>query len=97
MKTALLTSLMVALMLAVPAQVNACTAANAIDIAGTLYIDDRGDPQGTGLLTGGGTWFYAEDNGAAGLQYSGEPHAVLGDMGADPLGAGCSNGDLLLL
>lgn len=39
--------------------------------AGDLYINDRpaeGNPTGTGLVDGGGTWIYEESNGIPGLQ-----------------------------
>lgn len=38
---------------------------------GDLYVNDRGSPAGTGLITGGGTWVYMEANDVAGLQLGG--------------------------
>lgn len=35
---------------------------------GPLYLQDRGDPPGTGFALGDGTWIYEESNGIAGLQ-----------------------------
>lgn len=47
-----------------------------IEIEG-LYVNDRGDPAGTGLLTGGGTWVYEESNDVGGLQLAeGDPGAA---------------------
>ncbi len=99
MKTMIAATFVAAMMLAVPANVNAglCPVNDVIDIAGTLYVHDRpgdGSPYGSGLFTGAGTWFYAESNNVPGLQLSGGT-SVLDE--ADNWGGGCTNGDLLLL
>lgn len=47
-----------------------CHRPDAIAI-GDFWLDDRGDPVGTGLITGDGTWVYEESNGVEGLQVGG--------------------------
>lgn len=54
-----------------------------LDIAGTFYVDDRGDPVGTGLLTGGGTWLFMESNGESGLQRGDTNSPIPGSADAD--------------
>ncbi|MGB0652987.1 MAG: hypothetical protein ACPGQL_07280 [Thermoplasmatota archaeon] len=71
-----------------------CERPDAIEVAG-LYIDDRGDPYGTGFITGGGTWLYMESNGVPGMQLTNgnDPSGLFND----PDGADCENGDTLIL
>lgn len=48
-----------------------CHRPDAIAV-GDYWLDDRGDPIGTGLITGDGTWVYEESNGVEGLQVGGD-------------------------
>ncbi len=102
MKTMTLVALAASLMLAAPSGVNAAichvplTDLLDLDIAGTIYIDDRpGDNIPVSLVgfTGGtGTWVYLETNNVPGLQAGGASliEEVDGDF------PGCTNADLLI-
>lgn len=66
-----------------------CHAKGAIEIpAAGYYVHERGDPPGTALLLGAGTWVYEESNGVEGLQ--------LGGPDEDDAYKGCVNPDTLI-
>ncbi len=65
-----------------------CHAKDAIEIPGAgLYLHERGDPPGTGQLSGG-TWIYEESNGVDGMQ--------LGGAGESAAYVDCVNPDTLI-